>query len=76
MTVFNHISANIDRIKFEVQIGIVSKYIFRYYQIYCRYDYYKKAGYNKMDSCLYAGDDFALSDEWIYKIIKRMEKEI
>lgn len=76
MILFEYISQNIERIKKEVQYGVISQYIFKYFEIYCRYDYYKKAGYNKMDSCLYTGEDYDLSDEWIYKIIKRMEAEI
>jgi len=76
MTLFGYIGKNIERIKYEVQIGVVSQFVFKRFEIYCRYDYYRKAGYNKMDACLYAGEDFRLSDTWVYQVVKQMEAEI
>ncbi len=76
MTLFHYINSNIERIKYEVGIGIVDSCLLRRYEIYCRYDYYRKQGYGIMDSALYAGDDFHITDNRVYKIMRKMESEI
>ena len=76
MTVFNYINTNIERIKYDVSIGIIEPCVIRRYEIYCRYDYYRKQGYGIMDSALYAGDDFHITDKRVYAIRRKMESEI
>jgi len=76
MTVFNYINTNIERIKYDVSIGLIDKCIIRRFEIYCRYDQYRKQGYGIMDAALFAGDDFNISDKRVYAIRTKMEKEI
>jgi hypothetical protein len=75
MIVFNYISENISAIKKEVKIGLMSYSILNMWEIYGRYDYYKKAGYGVNDSVIYSSDDFKVSPGWVYKIKKQMETE-
>ncbi len=76
MTVFNYINTNIERIKYDVSIGLIDKCIIRRFEIYCRYDQYRKQGYNVSDSALFAGDDFNISDSRVFAIKLKMEAEI
>jgi len=76
MTLFAYISQNIERIKFDMWIGLVSIAVMKQWQIYCRYDYYRKLGNSVSKSTKYTGLDFNISDTWVYNIIKKMETEI
>jgi len=76
MTVFTYIGENIDRIKKDVRIGITSYCVIKHWAIYSRYDYYKKTGYSSAESVFCAGQDYKISDVWVYNIIKKMEVEL
>jgi hypothetical protein len=73
MTVFEYINANIDRVKFGIKIGLISSTFLRHWEIYCRFDYYKKAGNPISEAILNAGDDFKVSETQVYRIKKQME---
>lgn len=76
MNKFNYININIERIKKDIELEIVPAFVIKNYAIYSRYLYYRKQGYNKTTSALYAGDDFKVSDKWVFRIIKLMETKI
>ena len=41
MTLFAYISTNIDRVKHDVKIGLITCTVIKHWQIYSRYEYYK-----------------------------------
>jgi len=73
---FGYINTNIERIKKEIELEIVPAFVIKNFAIYSRYVYYRKQGYNKTTSALYAGDDYKISDKQVFRIIKLMEKEV
>jgi len=76
MTRFQYISDNFLTIKKEVKMGLISPTILSHYAIYSRYDYYRKLGNRNSVSILITSDNFKVSENLIYKIIKEMESEI
>jgi hypothetical protein len=76
MTKAEYISRNIDHIKMDIKLGIVSSTILRHLEIYCRFDYYRKSGLPVNESILNAGDDFKVSETTVFKIKKQMEAVI
>ena len=76
MTLFTYISHNIDRIKFDMRIGIVSCALMKHWQIYSRYDYYKRLGNMTQNSVIGCMNDFQVDESTVYRIIKKMEAEI
>jgi hypothetical protein len=76
MTYFCYINDNIDRVKHDIKIGLISCSILKHYQIYSRYDYYKKLNNSTCSSIIYVCNDFQIEQRWAYKIIKKMEAEI
>jgi len=76
MTLFTYINQNIDRIKFDMRIGLISCAIMRHYQIYSRYDYYKRLGNSTCNAVIYCCNDFQVAQSWVYVIIKKMESEL
>ena len=73
MTRFEYINKNIDRFKADCKNGIISTKIILHWQVYSKYDYYLRCGYKKYLSIFYITEDFKISQEWVYKIIKQME---
>ena len=76
MNKFNYININIERIKKDIELKIIPAFVIKNYAIYSRYLYYRKQNYNKTTAALFAGDDFKVSDKWVFRIIKLMETEI
>jgi len=76
MTRFEYINENFERIKNDVALCIVPACVIKHFAIYGRYEYYRKQGYNKTTSAVFAGDDFKMTDRAIFKIINQMEQEI
>lgn len=76
MTRFWYINANLEKIKEEVKLGIVSPCVLKHYEIYSRYDYYRKLGHNVRLSALFTGDDHKVEDRTVFRIIKNMEADI
>ena len=76
MTLFEYINNNLERIKFDVRIGLITCTIIKHYYIYARYDYYLKIGNPVNKSVIFTAVDFRVSEIWVFNIIKRMEKEI
>jgi len=76
MNLFIYISHNIDRIKYFVQIGLIPCGILKHWQIYSRYDYYKKTGNGNYKAVLFTAEDTNVQERWVYKIIRKMEAEV
>lgn len=76
MILFEYINHNLTQIKKLVTIGLIPCVILKHYSIYARYDYYKKLGHNQRNAIIYTGLDNNISETWVYKIIKYMEKEV
>ena len=76
MTLFAYINQNLERIRHDMRIGLISPGVLRYYQIYSRYDYYKRLGHRNHDAVFCTAEDFALGESWVLKIIKKMEVEL
>jgi len=76
MNRFSYINDNFERIKKEVELEIIPAFLIKDFAIYGRYNYYRKQGYNKTTSALYAGDDYGITDKWVSRIVKLMESEI
>lgn len=76
MTLFAYIDKNIDRIKYDVRIGIVPCSLIKHYQIYSRYYYYRLSGKSVTLSVFYVSEDFETSERWVFELIRKMESEI
>jgi len=76
MNLFVYISHNIDLIKYLVQKGLIPCGILKHYQIYSRYDYYKKIGNQNYKSVLFTAEDMDVTENWVYCIIRKMETEL
>ena len=76
MTRFQYINTNLERIKIDVRIGIVSTYTLSHFAAYSRFDYYRKQGFNICDSISCACQDMNVSERCMYVIKKKMEEEI
>lgn len=76
MTMFAYISHNIDRVKYDIKIGLISCTVLKHWQIYSRYEYYRRLKLPSEDAVMGCCSDFAVERSWVYKIIKRMESEI
>ena len=77
MTVYNYISDNIDTIKNEIRIGLISPSTLKHWQMYSRYDYYKRLGNNTTIAISLAANDCGISSEgWAYQIKNKMENEV
>jgi hypothetical protein len=73
---FSYISSNIDRIKFDVKIGLIPCSLIKHFQIYSRYDYYRRLGNTVSTSVVYTGFDTKVQENCVYTVIKKMEAEI
>lgn len=76
MTMFCYINQNLETIKKEIKIGLISCTVLKHVSVYSRYDYYRKLGNNVSKSVMFAGLDFGVAESWVYCVIKKMEKEI
>lgn len=76
MLLYGYINQNIERIKHEVCLGLMPCSILRHWEIYSRYDAYKKMKYTVVDSVLNAASDMRVSERIVFKIIKKMEQEV
>jgi hypothetical protein len=76
MTYFQYINSNLDRVKFDIKIGLISPSVLRYFLIYSRFDYYMVQGHSHAESLQFTGMDFNIGERWSQMIIKKMESEI
>jgi len=76
MTRFQYINDNLDQVKTEVKMGLVSTTALSHYAIYSRYDYYRKLGNYVGFSVLFTADSCRVSESLVYKVIKEMEESV
>jgi len=76
MTRFQYINTNIDNIKKEIKLGLISTTVLNHYFIYSRYDYYRKLKNYIGMSVLFTSEDCKVSEILVRKVIKNMENEI
>ena len=79
MNRFAYINKNIlspDGIKKQIKLGILPSSVIRHFEIYSRFDSYKKRGHNISTSIFYTSEDFKIGEWSVYKIKKEMETEI
>jgi hypothetical protein len=76
MTKFAYINSNIDRVKNEIKMGLISTTVLSHYAIYSRYDYYRKLDNYVGFSVLFTSDSCRCSESLVYKIIKEMEESV
>lgn len=76
MTLFEYINLNIPSLKIAIRSGLVNTSILREWEIYCRYDYYKKAGEKNALAIFFTSEDFRVKECWVYRIVKKMKSEI
>jgi hypothetical protein len=76
MTLFNYISTNIDRVKAEVKAGIIPCSMLSHWEIYSRFDLYKKMGHNTELAVFFVSEERKVKERWVYKIKAKMETEI
>lgn len=79
MTKFEFINNNIltpNGIKDQIKAGIISITVLRHFEIYSRFDYYRKAGNNVSTSIFNVSEDFGVIEGTVYKIKKSMESEL
>jgi len=79
MNRFEYINKNIlkpDGIKEQIKLGVLPSSVIRHFEIYSRFDYYKKQGHNVSKSVFYVSEDFKIGEWSVYRIKKTMENEI
>ena len=76
MTRFQYINDNLEHIKTEVKMGLVSTTVLSHYVIYSRYDYYRKLDNYVGFAVLFTADSCRVSESLVYKIIKEMEENV
>lgn len=79
MTRFEYINNNLltpKGIKDQIKAGIIPTSVLRHFEIYSRYDYYRKAGNNVSTSVFNVSEDFGINERSVYKVITNMQEEI
>lgn len=59
-----------------MRIGLISCTLMKHWQIYSRYDYYKRIGNSTQNAVIGCMNDFQVDERTVYRIIKNMETEI
>lgn len=76
MKLYTYINQNIDRLKSDIRLGIMSPVILRHWEIYSRYDYYKRTGEGTRQAAMSTSIDMKVGERMIFHIIKKMEQEV
>ena len=79
MNRFEYINKNLlkpDGIIEQIRLGILPLSVRRHFEIYSKFDYYKKQGHNVSKSVFFVSEDFNITDGTVYKIKKTMETTI
>jgi hypothetical protein len=76
MTLFQYITDNFSNIKEDIKKGLISTSILKHYEIYSRFDYYRKLNNPVTLSVAYTREDFQVSTYCVFKIKKEMESEV
>jgi hypothetical protein len=76
MNRFEYLNTNIERVKSEVKLGLISTSILRHYAIYSRYDYYRKLNNTVCLSVILTSENLNICQSGVFKIIKKMEEAV
>jgi len=79
MNRFEYINKNLLRpegIIEQIKLGILPLSVRRHFEIYSKFDYYKKQGHNISKSVFFVSEDFKIAERSVYQIKKTMETEI
>jgi hypothetical protein len=76
MMLFTYINENIQRVKIEIKAGIIPCSVLRYWEIYARYDIYKKMGNSETLARFQTSEYFNVSEMTICRVIKKMESDV
>ncbi len=76
MTLFEYINRNYERLKKDIRIGLIDPSLLKHYEIICRYDQYKKQGFETTKAVRFTGYDFNISARWVYKILEKMTTQL
>ena len=76
MILFNYVSVHIDRIKSEIKVGIIPCSLLHYWEIYARYDTYKKMGDSETMARFQTSEKFRVSEMTICRVIRKMESHV
>jgi hypothetical protein len=76
VNVYGYINHNIDRVKYEITLGLMPTSILRHWEIYSRFDAYKKMGFTVVDAVLYTANEMRCCESSVFKVIKRMEAQV
>lgn len=76
MTVYTYINENIDRIKADIRAGLMPCSILRHWEIYSRFDLFKRMDNNVVSSVFYTSEATKTCERTVYRIIKQMENEM
>lgn len=59
-----------------MSIGLISCTLMKHWQIYSRYEYYKRLGNSTQNAVIGCMNDFQIEERSVYYIIKKMEAEV
>lgn len=76
MNLYGYINQNINRVRYEVGLGLMPVSILRHWEIYSKYDAFKRMGFAVVDAVLNTGVEMRCCDSSVFKVIKKMETEI
>lgn len=76
MTRIEYINENIERIKTDIKAGLISPTLLRHWEIYCRFDYYRKTQNSVCMSVFFTSEDLDVKEIQIYRVKKQMEAQI
>jgi hypothetical protein len=76
MTLYDYINQNLTRIRHEATIGLIPCAVLRHWEIYSRYDAYKKTQRATCIAVLHTATDMCVSERFVFAIIKKMEREV
>jgi hypothetical protein len=76
MILYEYINTNLTRIRHEAAIGLMPCAVLRHWEIYSRYDAYKKMQHSVVMSVLHTATDMHVSESCVFKIIKKMEQNV
>ena len=75
MTLYRYINKNLTRIRHEAAIGLIPCSVLRHWEIYSRYDAYRKADVSASIAVLHTATDMQVTEDCVYKIIRKMEQK-
>jgi len=75
-TVYGYINQNIDRVKREVNMGLMPVSILRHWEIYSRYDLHRRMGSCVSEAVEHTAIDMGCCDSTVFKVVNKFEKQI